>query len=118
MPAQTNRLGIARPVDFLVAFGQRNEAGWLLAQEAKHLQGRIQLSLAAVDQQNIRKYRFLAPALAVAIANPPRDNLADRREIIHAGYRLDAKPAIARLERQAVDERHQRRHRLVAAQMG
>ena len=74
----------------------------------------LELPLAAVDQPDVGK-RLVA---LLEPLDPPRDDLADRREVVDARHALDLVTAIARLERQAVDERHQRADHLVAAQMG
>ena len=82
--------------------------------ESNAARAELKLPLAAVDQPDVgeRLVALLKPL------DPPRDDLADRREVVDARHALDLVAAIARLERQAVDERHQRADHLGAAQVG
>ena len=54
-----------------------------------------------------------SPGRRSRAAEAARHHLADRGEVVDALDRLDAVAAVARLERQAVDELHQRRHRVL-----
>src|SRR5437870_7740461 len=53
--AQAQRLGLAGPVDLLLALGQRDQAQRLQAQQAEGLERRVELALAAVDQPDVGK---------------------------------------------------------------
>src|SRR5262249_15635224 len=55
MPAQVQRFGLAGPIDFFLLLGQRDQARRLDLQKPKRIQCCIELSLAAVDKQNVRK---------------------------------------------------------------
>ncbi len=81
--------------------------------ESKAASAAPELAFAAVDQPDVRK-RLIALLKAL---DPPQDDLANRREIVDPFDALDLVLAIARLERQAVDEPHQRADHLVAAQV-
>src|SRR5439155_6216352 len=114
MPAQPHRLGVARAINLLLALGQRDEARRLAAEHAKHLQRRVELTLAAVNQEDVRiDDLFVMPAHA----KTPRYHFADRCEIVHAFHTANPIAAITGLERQPVDERHERRDRAFAAEM-
>src|SRR5436309_381243 len=108
MAAQPQRLAPVRLVNLLFALGQRDQAGRLTTEHAKDLQGGAELALAAVDEQDIRKNLLLA----VEPVKAPRYHFTNRGEVVHAGYGADAKTAVTRLEGQAVNERHERGHRL------
>ena len=65
MPAQAQRLRLAGAIDFLLALGQRDQARRLLAQHAEDFQRRVELALAAVDEQDVGKHLLLSPRRAL-----------------------------------------------------
>src|SRR5207237_798849 len=71
-------------------------------------------SLAAVDEQDVGEDLFFHLHAAVATGH----DLANGGEVVDALDALDAVAAIAGLERQAVDESHERGYGLVAAEVG
>src|SRR5262245_23456930 len=104
MPAQADWLGIAGPIDFFLGLGQRDQARRLLAEHAKHVERRVELALAAVDEQDVGKDALDSAMPGRGMPKAPRDHFAYRREVIDLIDRFDAITSIARLERQAIDK--------------
>src|SRR5262245_36298742 len=102
---------IPRAIDLLLALGQGNQRGRLAMQHLKSLQGCVELSFAAVNQENVREDLLVI----VSSSKSPSDDFADRGKIIHTGHTANPIAPIIRLERQPVDERDQRSDGLVAA---
>src|SRR5262249_47463447 len=76
---------------------------------------RVERALLAVDQQDAGVDRLF---LSRPGPEAPRDDFADRGEVVHALHAANAVAPIARFEGQAVDERHEGRDRAFAAEMG
>src|SRR5262249_58727102 len=81
----------------------------------EHLQRRVELALAAVDQQDVGIDGLLLPWPRT---KTPRHDFANRREVVHAVYAANAVAPIARLERQPVDKGHERGNGAFAAEVG
>src|SRR5262249_40302622 len=113
--AQMQRLRRAWPIDLLLALGERDQTRRLAAEHLEYLPCRVELALAAVDQQDVGGDR---PFLSRPGPEAPRDDFADRGEVVHALHAANAVAPIARFEGQAVDERHEGRDRAFAAEMG
>src|SRR5258708_5649084 len=82
VPAQAQRLRLAGAINLLLTLGERNQAWRLNAQQPKNVLGRVELPLAAVDEQDVGEYRLLlvVPRPAGG-AESPRDDLANRGEV-------------------------------------
>ena len=101
--AQPNRLRVAGSVDLLIALRQRNQARRLLAEQPEHFLRGTQLSLAAVDEDDVDPLflvRSLEPRISIA-ATPPRGSTRNRRRRPPSESCTGDSPA----EQQAVDER-------------
>ena len=86
--------------------------GGSMPMRAEGLEGRVQLALAAVDEQDVgERASFLAAVVRKRRLTTSRIEAKSSTP----STVLDLEAAIARLERQAVDERHQRRDRVLAA---
>src|SRR5216683_3815730 len=114
MATQAQRLLVSRPINFFLPLGQRNKSRRLPLDHLKSFLSRAQLTLAAVNQQNVGKYRFVIGPPPIA----PTYHFPDRGEIIYSGNATNAIAAVSGLERQAVDKGHQGCDCLVAAQVG
>ena len=89
MTAQANRFRFARPENFFVLLRNRKHDRWI---DFKRLKGRhraAELTLAAVDQEDIRKYVLLI----VQPLKPSRDDFVDAAKIVNALYILDFESA-------------------------
>ena len=106
---QPQRLGASRHEDLLLPLRQRDQAWRPHAQGLDRLEGRGELPLASVHEEDVRQRR----AVAQEPGEPPRHHLVDAAEVVDALDGPDPIPLVPRLERQAVDELHEARHRLV-----
>src|SRR5262245_37795849 len=113
MTAQSQRFGLARAIDLLLALRQRDQTRRLDPEHAEGVQRRVELALAAVDQQHVGEDLLLLLQATKAAT----DDLADRGEVVNALDAPDAEASVARLEGQSVEELHQRGDRLGAAEM-
>ena len=89
-------------------------SGGLISSSSERLERLAQLADAAVDQQDVGKHI----AVVAELAESPGDHFADARVVVDALDVANAKPPIARLERQAIEKLHQAGDRFVAAQVG
>ena len=102
-------------IDLFLLLGQRDQVGGSTPSIAKGRQGRVELPLAAVDQEDVGERLVVAPA-AAWIRRVTTSRIEAKSSTPCDA--LDLVAAIAGLEGQAVDERHQRADRLGAAQVG
>src|SRR4051794_28940785 len=79
VPAQTQGFALPGPVNLLLPLGQREQDGRLDIHDTKRLQCGVQLTEAAIDEQNVRKNMLLIRKPA----KTPRHHLADRGEIVN-----------------------------------
>src|SRR5205823_1217403 len=90
------------------------QARRLTAQHSESLQGGIQLAYATIDEQNIGEDIFFL----VSPTEAARDYFADRCKVVNAFHGTDAIAPIPGLERQPVDEPHERSDCLLTAKVG
>ena len=84
------RLEALADVDLLLLFGQRDDREVVEAEVLEHLEPHIELAAAAVDQDQIRQGR----PLLQRPREPPREDFAERGEVVRAGDALDAEPLV------------------------
>ena len=66
MPRQPDRLRLAGTINLLLALGQRNQARRLDAEQVQRIEGRVELPLAAVDQQDVGEDLLVLTPVAYA----------------------------------------------------
>jgi hypothetical protein len=77
--AEPQRLAGAGQINLFLAFGERQQRRRLDLLVAEGGQGRVQLSFAAVDQQDVGKDLVLVQSRI-----PPRDDFVDAAEVVDA----------------------------------
>src|SRR5262249_3709741 len=100
MFAESKRFAFTGPIYFFFLLCQGNQAWRLDVKHAKGVQCGAQLSFPPVDQKNVRKHIFFVAEPAETAGN----DFTHGSEIIDAFNGLNLEAAVARLERQAVDE--------------
>ena len=110
-----HRLRLTREVDLLEALGQRRHADVFEAEVLEHARRDPELTLAAVDEEQVRRVREpLAGARTFVAfrevaAEPPGQRLLHRGEVVLARLMTDLEPAVVGPLRQPVFHHHHRR---------
>src|ERR1051326_7386675 len=101
---QPQWIAVARQIDLFFSFGETHDRQPLLSLLLRRLDRRGQLSLPAVDHDQIGNLFLLGDAPR----QEPPDDLFHGREVVDAFYPLDAIAAVLRLARPAALEPDQR----------
>ena len=100
MATQYKGFRLPGAIEFFILLGNRNQDRRFDLERFERTDCRVELSFAAVDQQNVRKnVLFIVQSFETS-----RNNFVNTAKVVDSFNVLDFEAAIARFERQSVDE--------------